>query len=48
MELMAAISIIWTANVDCQSIHPPIGTPLPDPAGCDLVRASSYQRSGNR
>jgi hypothetical protein len=31
MELMAAISIIWTANVDCQSIHPPIGTPLPDP-----------------
>ena len=31
LELMAAISIIWTANVDCQSIHPPIGTPLPDP-----------------
>src|ERR1700683_3431925 len=31
MELMAAISIIWTANVDCQSIHPHIGTPLPDP-----------------
>src|ERR1700741_5685200 len=31
MELMAAISIIWTANVDCQSIHPPIGAPLPDP-----------------
>src|ERR1700751_1079511 len=31
MELMAAISIIWTANVDCQSIQPPIGTPLPDP-----------------
>jgi hypothetical protein len=31
MELMATISIIWTANVDCQSIHPPIGTPLPDP-----------------
>src|SRR5580698_794948 len=31
MELMAAISIIWTAHVDCQSIHPPIGTPLPDP-----------------
>src|ERR1700675_305868 len=31
MELMAAISIIWTANVDCQSIRPPMGTPLPDP-----------------
>ena len=29
--LMAGVSIVWTANVNCQSIHPPIGTPLPDP-----------------
>ena len=28
--LMAGLSIIWTANVNGQSIHPPIGTPLPD------------------
>ena len=31
MGLMAAMSIIWIANVNGQSIHPPIGTPLPDP-----------------
>ena len=31
MGLLAGISIIWTANVKGQSIHPPIGTPLPDP-----------------
>jgi FtsP/CotA-like multicopper oxidase with cupredoxin domain len=31
MRLMAVISIIWTANVNGQSINPPIGTPLPDP-----------------
>src|SRR5277367_7092523 len=29
--LMAGISIILTANADCQSIHPPIGTLLSDP-----------------
>jgi FtsP/CotA-like multicopper oxidase with cupredoxin domain len=29
--LLAGMSIIWTANVNGQSIHPPIGTPLPDP-----------------
>jgi hypothetical protein len=28
--LMAGLSIIWTAKVNGQSIHPPIGTPLPD------------------
>jgi FtsP/CotA-like multicopper oxidase with cupredoxin domain len=28
--LMAGVSIVWTANVNCQPIHPPIGTPLPD------------------
>jgi FtsP/CotA-like multicopper oxidase with cupredoxin domain len=31
MGLLARMSIIWTANVNGQSIHPPIGTPLPDP-----------------
>src|ERR1700751_1572881 len=31
MGLLAGMSIIWTANVNGQSIHPPIGTPLPDP-----------------
>lgn len=31
MGLMAGISIIWTANVNGQSIHPPNGAPLPDP-----------------
>ena len=30
MGLLAGMSIIWTANVNGQSIHPPIGTPLPD------------------
>jgi hypothetical protein len=29
--LTAGISIICVANVNGQSIHPPIGTPLPDP-----------------
>jgi suppressor of ftsI len=28
--LMAGISIIWIANVNGQSIHPPISAPLPD------------------
>jgi hypothetical protein len=28
--LMAGLSIIWTAKVNGQSIHPPIGAPLPD------------------
>jgi hypothetical protein len=31
MGLMGAISILWTANVNGRSIHPPIGTALPDP-----------------
>jgi hypothetical protein len=31
MGLMAGISIIWAANINGQSIHPPNGTPLPDP-----------------
>ena len=31
MGLLAGMSIIWTANVNGQSIHPPIGTPLPNP-----------------
>jgi suppressor of ftsI len=31
MGLLAGMSIIWTANVNGQSIHPPIGTLLPDP-----------------
>ena len=31
MGLLAGMSIIWTANVNGQSIHPPIGTTLPDP-----------------
>jgi len=31
MGLLAGMSIIWTANVNGQSIHPPIGAPLPDP-----------------
>jgi hypothetical protein len=31
MGLMAAMSIIWVANVNSQSVHPPIGTSLPDP-----------------
>jgi suppressor of ftsI len=30
IELMAGRSIIWTANINAQSIHPPIGTPLPE------------------
>jgi FtsP/CotA-like multicopper oxidase with cupredoxin domain len=29
MGLMAGISIFWIANLNCQTIHPPIGTPLP-------------------
>jgi hypothetical protein len=28
--LMAGRSIVWTANINGQSIHPPIGTPLPE------------------
>jgi FtsP/CotA-like multicopper oxidase with cupredoxin domain len=31
MGLMAGMSIIWIANVNGQSIHPPIGTQLPEP-----------------
>ena len=31
VKLTAGISIICVANVNGQSIHPPIGTPLPDP-----------------
>jgi FtsP/CotA-like multicopper oxidase with cupredoxin domain len=31
LGLMAGITIIWTAHVNGQSIHPSIGTPLPQP-----------------
>jgi suppressor of ftsI len=31
MGLLAGMSITWAANLNGQSIHPPIGTPLPDP-----------------
>jgi hypothetical protein len=31
MGLMAGMSLTWVVNVSGHAIHPPIGTPLPDP-----------------
>jgi hypothetical protein len=47
--LMAGLSIIWTANVNGQSIHPPIRHTLARTAASSVsIRAPGYQRPGNR
>jgi hypothetical protein len=40
MGLMAGFSLTWVVNVRGHAIHPPIGTPLPDPHRC--FRHSSF------
>jgi hypothetical protein len=46
MGLMAGMSLTWVVNVSGPAIHPPIGTPLPDPP--QVFRHSSFGLSTTR